>query len=114
MEKLDVAIPHNLEIIWAIAKPKNAIKFKVIIVASFYLTPKSKKKTKLYDHISETVQHLLCRFPQAGLVLGADRNEFDISPLLQVAPKLKQIVTLPTRGKNILSVIITNMGDYFS
>ena len=27
---------------------------------------------------------------------------------------MKQIVTLPTRGRNILSVIITNMGDYYS
>ena len=71
-------------------------------------------KTKMFDHISETVQHLLCRYPGAEVALGADRNEFDISPLLLIAPKMKQIVTLPTRGNKILSVIITNMSEYYS
>ena len=86
-EKLNIVIPHNLEIIWGLLRPKQASFYKVIIVASFYLPPKSKKKSKLFDHVSET---------------------------LHIAPRLKQIVTLPTRGKNILSVIITNMSTMYS
>ena len=55
VEKIEVSIPHNLEIIWGIMRPRNASKFKVIIAVSFYLPPKSKKKSKMFDHISETL-----------------------------------------------------------
>ena len=114
VEKLDIIIPHNLEIVWALIKPRMSSLFKVIIVASFYLPPKSRKKTKMFDHISQTVQLLLCKHIGAGILVGADRNEFDIDPLLNIAPRMKQIVTLPTRGNNILSVLITNMSQYYS
>ena len=82
VEKLDIIIPHNLEIVWALIKPKMSSLFKVIIVASFYLPPKSRKKTKMFDHISQTVQLLLCKYIRAGILVGADHNEFDIDPYL--------------------------------
>ena len=30
-----------------------------------------------------------------------------------IDPQLKQIVTKPTRGKNILDVILTNLNDFY-
>ena len=71
-EKLNISIPHNLEIIWGILRPKTPSVYKVIVVASFYLPPKSKKRTKLFDHVSETLQLLLCKYPQCGILIGGD------------------------------------------
>ena len=57
LEKLDVLIPHNLEIIWGIMRPKSNISsgLKEIIAVSFYCPPRSTKKSKLLDHILTTV-----------------------------------------------------------
>ena len=76
IEKLEIKIPHNLEIIWGLLRPKSASLYKVIIVASFYLPPKSKKKSQLFDHISETLHFLLCKYPESSILIGADKNEF--------------------------------------
>ena len=62
LEKEDIHIPHNLEIIWGAVRPKQESKFKVIIEARFYLPPKSKKRTNMFDHISETLQWLLIKY----------------------------------------------------
>ena len=113
-EKIDVHIPHNLEIVWGLVWPKLESEIKVIVVSSFYLPPKSRNKTKLFDHISSTVNILLSKYPKSGLIIGGDRNEFSISPLLTVAPKLKQIVTLPTRQNKILDVLITNLAHLYT
>ena len=107
LEKINTFIPHNLEIVWGLAKPRDATQIKNIIVASFYLPPKSKKKSKLFDHISSTLNELLCKYPDAGVVCGGDRNEFSVSPLLNLLPRMRQLVTKPTKGNKILSVIVT-------
>ena len=36
-EKIDVHIPHNLEIVWGLLRPKEQSQIKFIIVVSFYL-----------------------------------------------------------------------------
>ena len=71
-DKVEIHIPYNLEIVWGLLRPKRDAEIKVIIVASFYLPPKSKKKTKLFDHICITVNQLLCKYPKAGILIGGD------------------------------------------
>ena len=48
-----------------------------------------------------------------GVILGGDRNEMDISPILNTALNLKQIVHLPTRKGKILDVCITNLHNCY-
>ena len=48
ISKLNIAIPHNLEIVWGLMRPKEATgNITKIIVCSFYCPPKSKKKIKV-------------------------------------------------------------------
>ena len=70
LEKLDVLIPHNLEIVWGIMRPKSNISsgLKEILVVSFYCPPRSTKKSKLLDHILTTVHMLLSKYPNTGLI----------------------------------------------
>ena len=95
LEKIDVLIPHNLEICWGMLRPKteDKLEIKEIIVASFYSPPKSKKKSKLLDHILTTLHVLLKKYPKAGIIIGADRNDLNISSLLMGIPRVHQIVT---------------------
>ena len=57
LEKIDVSIPHNLEVCWGLLRPKTDEKtdIKEIIAVSFYSPPKSRKKTKLLDHLMTTL-----------------------------------------------------------
>ena len=82
-EKLNISIPNNLEAVWGLLKPKDAsVKFKKIIVCSFYSPPNKNCNTKMADHIVTTIQMLSAKYPECGLILGADKNHMDIKPIL--------------------------------
>ena len=85
-----------------------------IIVVTFYSPPKSKSKTKLLDHIISTCHALLTKHPRAGIVIGGERNEMNISPLLTAMPRLKQILTKATCNGKILDVLLTNLHEFYS
>ena len=111
LEKLGVSIPHNLEIVWGIMRPKVAISsgLKEIIVVSFYCPPRSTKKSKLLDHILTTVHMLLSKYPSAGLIIGADKNDLNISSLISGIPGVCQIVSKVIHKNKILDIILTNL-----
>ena len=66
------------------------------------------------DHIVSTLQMLSARYPDSGLILGADRNEMDILPVLNCGLKLRQMVNMGTRHGKILDIIIMNMKSYYN
>ena len=114
-QKIDVNIPKNLEAVWVLVKPKtNTTKFKKFIACSFYSPPGKLKNTRLADHIVTTLHLLSSRYPDCGLILGADRNGMDISPILDCGLKLRQIVDKNTRGKKILDIIVTNLYSFYN
>ena len=115
LERININIPHNLEVIWGILKPKaeNAY-FKKIIVCSFYSPPKSRKNQKLTDHLVTTLQMLKTVHPDCPMILGADKNSMNIQPLLNCGLKLKQVVDLPTRQGKILSILLMNNPQFYN
>ena len=83
LERLNIHIPHNLEIVWGLLKPKDqTATFKRIILCSFYSPPNSRKNAKLTDHIVTTLQRLSTEYPESPMILGADRNKMDITPIM--------------------------------
>ena len=95
-------------------KPKLVTgNISTIIVCCFYSPPKSRKNSVMIDHLTVTLQSLLQSHPDAGVILSGDRNSMEISALLSIDPSLRQIVTQPTRGRNILDVIVTNLDRYY-
>ena len=107
LEKLNISVPHNLEVIWGLLKVKadNAY-YKKIIVCSFYSPPKSRKNSKLCDHLVTTLHMLRTEYPDCPMILGADKNDMDIRPLLNCGLKLRQINDLPTRQGKILDILL--------
>ena len=115
LEKIDVSIPHNLEVVWGLIRPKKiTANIREIIIGAFYSPPSSRKNSKLLDHMMSTTHYLLSKYPNAGLVLGGDKNSLNIAPLVSGLPRMRQIVTRPTYKQKILDVIITNMHALYS
>ena len=115
LEKLDVMIPHNLEICWGLLRPNDVTNATIreLIVVSFYSPPKSRKKNKLLYHILTTLHILLTKYPEAGLIIGGDKNDLDIAPLIAGIPRVQQIVDSPTLNTKILDIILTNLHQMY-
>ena len=115
LEKMDILIPHNLEFVYGMLRPKNVQKGGIseIICVSFYCPPKSRKKSKLLDHILTTMHIFLTKYPNAGVVNGADKNDLNISSLMDGLPRIRQIVTQNTYQDKILDIILTNLHQLY-
>ena len=115
VETLNIQIPHHLEIIWALAKPKTEnAEFKNIILCSFYSPPRSRLRNKLKDHIIGTLQMLTTKYHNCGILVGGDKNKMEITSLMNNNLNLKQIVRLPTRKLEILDILLTNLFSYYN
>ena len=115
LKEINLPNPDNLEVTFAALRPKavESPQF-VIILCAVYSPPRSRKKAKLVDFISNTYNYLKStKFPSAYFSLGGDINDLNPELLINISPKFRQIVTLPTRGKKTLSVIITDLGEYY-
>ena len=88
-------------------------KIREIIIAAFYSPPKSRKNPLLLDHLLSTTQFLLSKYPNAGVVIGGDKNDLNITPLLDGIPRLRQIVTKPTHKSKVLDIMLTNMHSLY-
>ena len=83
VQKLKISIPTNLEVVLGLLKPKDQTAiFKKIVVCSFYSPPNKNRNTKMADNLVSTLQMLSAKYPDCGVVLGADKNYMDIRPLL--------------------------------
>ena len=66
------------------------------------------------DHIVTTLQMLTAKYPQCGIIQGADKNYMDIKPILNCGLRLRQCVDQATRQGVILDIIIMNLYSYFN
>ena len=110
IKEIKVDNPFNLEVTFASLRPKSEFSPSFnIIVCALYSPPRSRKKSKLIDHISQAYHALKIKYPSAFFLLGGDVNCLDVSQLLSISSNFKQLVTKPTRQEKILSVIITDL-----
>ena len=113
----EIKIPniHNLEVTFSTlrAKSEDSPQFTIILCA-LYSPPNSRKKSKLVDFISETYHHLKStKYPSAYFLLGGDINDLNVNLLLNILSKFSQIVPRLTRGSKTLSVIVTDLSEYY-
>ena len=101
--------------VWGLLKPKTQTysQIKQILVCAFYSPPNSRKNIKLLDHLISTFHNLLTKYPNAGIILGGDKNKLNIGPLITAIPRLHQIVTKFTHKLKILDVILTNLHQFY-
>ena len=115
LQPLDIPNPHNLEIVWALARPKIPGPIKQIICFALYSPPRLRKKTKMTDCIVSTLHSLLTSYPDAGIFGGGDPNCYNVGPILAAGiPRLKNIQQLPTLGGKNLDIFLTNLGCFYA
>ena len=78
-----------------------------------YIKPNKKGNSKMADYIVTTLQMLSSKYPECGLILGADKNDMDIGPILRCGLRLRQVVDSSTRQGAILDIIIMNLFSYY-
>ena len=57
---------------------------------------------------------LSAQYPDAPIIMGADKNTMDIKPLLNCGLRLKQVVDIGTRNWVILDIILMNIPQYYN
>ena len=114
-----IQIPWGIEAVWAVLTPKNIQNnsmVKKIAVCAFYCKPNIKSNPAFIDHISEVYNIVSAKF-DTGLhfILAGDINEVKFEKILHLSPKLKQLVTKPTRlnPPSMLDPIITSLGAFY-
>ena len=114
LEKLNIVIPHKLEVVWGLLRSKSEeARYKKILLCSFYSPPNSGKNQKLTDHLVTTLHMLSTQYPDVPIIMGADKNSMDIKPLLNFGLRLKQVVDIGTRNGKILDVILMSIPQLY-
>lgn len=116
--KFEVPTPENVEAAWAVFTPRpgsnQKYKVQTIIAASFYVAPNSSHKQETIDHIIETIHFSKSLFDgNLHFILGEDFNRLNIDSILNSLGTLKQIVSVPTRNKSILEILLTDMHPFY-
>ena len=95
LKEIKVHNPDNLEVTFATVRPRdeNSSQF-IIILCAVYSPPRSRKKSKLIDFISNTYNYLKSsKYPSAYFDLGGDINYLNVDNLLEISPMFQQSVT---------------------
>ena len=117
-EKPDVIVPENIEAVWSIISPVIGylpdVKVKRIAVGSIYISPRSKFKIETIEHIIETIHILRAQYDNdVNFLICGDFNRVEISDILDCYGGLKQIISIPTRKTATLSIVLTDLHNFF-
>jgi hypothetical protein len=77
------------------------------------LHPPGYDNKDLISYIQSTLDSILDSSPNASIILTGDFNHFNYRHLYS-SFNLKQLVKVPTRGQNILDLVLTNVHKYYN
>ena len=102
----------TLEVMWVHVRPPRLPRgFPCIVTATTYHPP-SADDSELLEYISLTLTCIEGNFPGCGIIIAGDFNQLNVRYLCRNF-NLKQLVRVPTRGRNTLDLIITNLHSYY-
>ena len=115
---LEIPAPDEIESCWALFTPtrlsSNQLKVKRIAVGSYYVSPHSRHKQEVIDHIIDTIHILRSKNDNdVSFLIGGDFNRLDISDILDSYGALKQVIPVPTRNNATLEIILTDLHTMF-
>ena len=101
---------NSLEVVWVLVSPPAPINgISKFICVCIYSPPHSRLDSVLLDHLRFNFSSLTARHPGAGICIGGDINNLDVTMLCDTFPDLVNMVASPTRGARILDVLISNL-----
>ena len=97
---------------WFLPRPKRLPRgINSIMLGTVYHPPQN-NDLAMRNHLFQSLDSNLARFPNSGIILMGDFNKFNPGPLIS-SFDLKQIVKEPTRSTNILDKIYTSISMYY-
>ena len=103
----------TIESLWITARPKLLPReFPIIVIGAIYHPPGA-KDWNMIQHIQFSLESILQKHPHAGIFITGDFNQLKVAAITS-GFHLCQIVKTPTRGKNVLDKILTNMQHFYS
>ena len=85
--------------------------FNNLIIRTIYHPPGADRLAML-DYLSCCLSTLELRYPNCGLILLGDFNKLPVSKL-NYNYNLCQLMKFPTRGRNTLDLVVTNLYDFY-
>ena len=118
VDNLKIEAPDGVECVWALFTPKaidlNTAKVKRIAVGSYYVSPRSRHRAEVIDHIISTIHILRAKYDNSvNFLCGGDLNRMDVNDILESYGALKSIISVPTRKLATLEVILTDVPNLF-
>ena len=115
---LEIPAAEEIESCWGLFVPKcpsiNQLKVKRIAVGSYYVSPRSRHKQEVIDHIIDTIHTIRAKYNNdVSFLVGGDFNRLDISDILDSYGALKQVISVPTRKTATLEIILTDLHALF-
>ena len=106
-------LDSNFEIVCVHIRPTRLPRgIPCIIIGTLYYPP-SANNQEILDHLLKCLSTIESRFPNSGVILLGDFNNLNVSRIKRNF-RLKQIVNFPTRGRNTLDLILTNLKEYYA
>ena len=112
--RADLECP-DMECMWLWLRPTRLSRPPTGIVVSVLDSPPDRsvdEGERLCGHITNTIDTIRYRNPDAGVVILGDINNLNIRNLM-FSQNLKQVVQQPTRGNAILDLIVTNLHCFY-
>ena len=101
------------EALWAFLRPKRLPRgFSNLIVAVVYHPdqhPDTSDAT-LNEYLTASLDKIEAKLPNSGILIAGDYNKFDFKAPAKCY-QLEPIIKIPTRGKNTLDQIYTNLKE---
>lgn len=107
---------RKFEVVWTQIRPSRLPRgITSIIVGVVYHSP-SAADPPMLDYLYNCLSLVEARFPGCGIILLGDFNKTLLkkSSRLSNGFNLKQIVTFPTRGRNTLDPVLTNVKEFYA
>ena len=90
------------------------MKVKRIAVGSYYISPKSKYKQDVIEHIIATIHKLRAKYANdIHFCIGGDFNRTGVSDILDSHGALKSVISVATRKDAVLEIILTDLHTLF-
>lgn len=107
--RLDVDVPEELEMSWAVVTPHDRKDLKVVCGAFYSSTTEGFRPEVglLQSHIVDVVSSCTARFNDVTFYIGGDLNARDTLENISDVPGLVQVVNFPTRGDSYLDKLVT-------
>ena len=105
-------VTSSVEAVWILLKSKIKGIDTKIAVCSYYFSKNITLKEDLYEHIISSYNLIKAKYGEnIHMILCADSNRLDLSPILDLSEHLTQVVKVPTRlnPDAILDTIITTL-----